>query len=115
MLFIGLQQLCICFDAVICHEKGDANASANRNAQTMFTRPTRDKRGGRSGSCAGDTRSLTNKTKELNTRSKSKKIKTWMAAKTFDKRNFREVNIIWQKNCTLATESITLIVEYSAS
>ena len=100
MLFIGLQQLCKCFDAVICHEKGDANASANRNAQTMFTRPTRDKRGGRSGSCAGgvfrpDTRSLTNKTKEPNARAKSKKFKTWMAAKTFDKRNFREVNIIW--------------------
>ena len=33
--------------------------------------------------------------------------------KSFDKGNFKETTIIWQKNCNLAIESITLnIVEY---
>ena len=30
--------------------------------------------------------------------------------KSFDKGNFKETTIIWQKNCNLAIESITLIV-----
>ena len=32
--------------------------------------------------------------------------------KSFDKGNFKETINIWQKNCNLAIERITLIVEY---
>lgn len=79
----------------------DANASDSHLRRKRFTPPTQTQaqweaqHGGRSGSAGGvfrrDSWSLTYETKAPNAREHSKKTKTWMAEKSFDKGDFMKV------------------------